>query len=390
MEKTTRIQSIDILRGLVMIIMALDHTRDFFHISAASADPLNPATTHAGLYFTRWITHFCAPIFIFLSGISVFLSSQQKDSSQASIFMIKRGLWLIFAEIIIMTFALTFNPVYSFIFLLVFWSIGWSMILLGIFSKISGKVVTVLGMLIVFGHNLLDFADLPQTGTPAFLIKIFFTGAATILPLSPTHLIGFFYAVLPWTGMMFLGYAAGTWYQKDFSEITRRKYLIRSGLALCLIFIILRTINVYGDPAPHQEYPTFIQNVFSFMNLSKYPPSLLFFCMTIGPALLILAALENVSNKVTRVIAVYGNVPFFYYVAHFYYLHLLLAVAFFLSGYQVKDIIQSPIFFKPAGFGFQLPVVYAIWLFVVASLYLPCLWFKRYKTKHNQWWLKYI
>jgi len=304
--------------------------------------------------------------------------------------MIKRGLWLILADILIMTFGLTFNPQYSLIFLLVFWSIGCSMILLGIFSQISKRVVLILGLLIVFGHDLLSLAELPKTGTTAVLIQIFLTGAATIVPLNSTHLIGFFYAILPWTGIMFLGYSAGAWYNKNFPESTRRQYLKFSGAALCLLFVVLRSINIYGDPSARQVYPSLIQNVFSFLNASKYPPSLLFFCMTTGPALLLLPALENASGRVAKAVATYGNVPFFYFVVHFYFLHLLLVAAFFLNGYGTKDIVQSPLFFRPRNFGFSLIAVYAIWLFVVASLYQPCLWFKRYKTKHNQWWLNYV
>jgi len=390
MGTTPRIHSLDILRGIVMVIMALDHTRDYFHITATTANPLDPASTNTALFFTRWITHFCAPVFVFLSGMSVYLSAQNKTIAEAGAFAIKRGLWLIFADIVIMTFGLTFNPAYSFIFLLVFWAIGCSMILLGIFSQVSRTLVLATGILIVFGHDLLNFANLPQTGTVSVLIKILITGAATIVPINSTHLIGFFYAVIPWTGIMFLGYAAGTWYKKDFPAVTRKQYLVLTGIALCVLFIILRTVNIYGDPSLRKVYSSFLKNVFSFLNVSKYPPSLQFFCITIGPALLVLAALEGASNKITRVMSTYGGVPFFYFVVHFYLLHILLVAAFFLSGYQTKDIVQSPLFFRPPAFGFNLPVVYAIWLFVVASLYQPCLWFKRYKTNHNQWWLKYI
>jgi len=390
MGTTTRIQSIDILRGLVMIIMAIDHTRDFFHITAMTADPLDPATTTTGLFFTRWITHFCAPVFVFLSGLSVFLSGQHKTPSQAGIFTIKRGIWLIFAEIFILTFGLTFNPLYNFILLLVIWAIGWSMVLLGVFSRISRWLVLLMGIVLVFGHDLLNFVSLPKTGVEALLLKIFLTSSGTVVPLDSNHLVLFSYAILPWTGIMFLGYSAGRWYRKDFPAATRTKYLVVSGLSLCALFAVLRISNAYGDPSLRKVYPTLIQNIFSFLNASKYPPSLQFFCMTIGPALLLLSALENVSNKITKVISGYGSVPFFYFVVHFYVLHLLLVVVFFLSGHQINEIVQTPFFFRPPNFGFTLPVVYAIWLIVVASLYRPCLWFKRYKTNHDQWWLKYI
>ena len=390
MVKTIRIQSIAILRGLVMIIMALDHTRDFFHSTAMTADPLNPATTTAALFFTRWITHFCAPVFVFLSGISAYLSAQNKTAAQAGNFLFKRGIWLIIVEIVIVTLGLTFNPLYNFVILQVIWAIGCSMILLAIFSRISKRLVLITGVILVFGHDLINYADLPATGVSSVLLKVFFTAFGTVLPLDKTHLIGVFYAILPWTGIMFLGYAAGGWYKKDFPVLTRKRYLIISGSLLIILFIILRFYNNYGDPSFRKEYSAAVQNILSFLNTSKYPPSLLYFCMTIGPALLLLAVLEKKMNSFLNILSTYGSVPFFYYVIHFYLLHILLIIAFFLTGHPVSEIVQVPFFFRPAVFGFSLPVVYLIWLFVVTLLYKPCLWFKSYKTKHDQWWLKYV
>jgi uncharacterized membrane protein len=382
MATKARILSIDILRGLVMIIMALDHTRDFFHLTAAK--------TTAALFFTRWITHFCAPVFVFLSGLSAYLSSQNKTVAQSCGTLLKRGIWLVIAEILVITLGLTFNPFYNFIILQVIWVIGFSMILLAVFSRISSWLVLVTGMILVFGHDLLNYADLPSEGTSSIFIKVLFTANGTILPIDATHLMGVFYAILPWTGIMFLGYAAGAWYKKDFPALKRKRYLLLSGLALTVIFIILRAYNHYGDPIPRREYPVLMRNILSFLNTSKYPPSLLYFCMTIGPALILLSVLEKTQNRLSVIISNYGSVPFFYYVIHFYLLHLLLAAAFFLTGHQVSEIVQVPFFFRPQVFGFNLPVVYLIWLFVVTLLYQPCVWFKRYKTNHDQWWLKYI
>ena len=390
MATLQRIPSIDIVRGLVMIVMALDHTRDFFHITAMTADPLDPSTTSVALFFTRWITHFCAPVFVFLSGLSAYLSAQNKTPVQSSIFLLKRGLWLIFAEIILITLGLTFNPLYNFVILQVIWAIGWSMVLLSIASRLSYWLVLSAGVILVFGHDVLNYVAAPDSQSAAIMMKVLLTASGTVLPLGKTHFVGVFYAILPWTGIMFLGYACGAWYKKEFPAVIRKKYLLLSGLGLVILFIVLRWVNAYGDPNPHKNFLSLLQNGLSFLNTSKYPPSLLYFCMTIGPALLLLRALEENRSRWSVIVSNYGSVPFFYYVLHFYLLHLLLVIAFFLSGHQFSEIVQLPFWFRPVAFGFSLPVVYLIWMSLIALLYRPCLWFKSYKTNHNQWWLKYI
>ena len=390
MATLQRIPSIDIVRGLVMIVMALDHTRDFFHVTAMTADPLDPSTTSVALFFTRWITHFCAPIFVFLSGLSAYLSAQNKTPVQSSIFLLKRGLWLIIAEIILITLGLTFNPLYNFVILQVIWAIGFSMIFLAIVSRLSYLLVLSTGVILVFGHDLLSYVSAPGSQSAAIMMKVLLTASGTVLPLGKDHLVGVFYAILPWTGIMFLGYACGAWYKKAFPAVIRKKYLLMSGLSLIILFIVLRWVNEYGDPNPHKNFTALLQNVLSFLNTSKYPPSLLYFCMTIGPALLLLRALEENTGRLAVIVSNYGSVPFFYYILHFYLLHLLLVIAFFLTGHHFNEIVQLPFWFRPAAFGFSLSVVYLIWISVVALLYRPCLWFKSYKTNHNQWWLKYI
>jgi len=385
-----RILSIDILRGLVMIIMALDHTRDFFHIGAMTGDPLNPDTTTVMLFFTRWITHFCAPAFVFLSGLSAYLSAQGKTPGQVSTFLFKRGLWLIFVELTVITFGLTFNPGYNFIILQVIWAIGTSMIFLAIFSRLSHKVVLIAGLLLVFGHNLFNLFPAPKDPATGMFLKVFFTASGTVLPLSANHFAGVFYAILPWTGVMFVGYGVGAWYRRGYNAERRRRNLLMVGFLTVFIFVALRLINIYGDPFPRKEYGDLLKNLLSFFNVNKYPPSLQYISMTLGPAMLFLAITENISNWFTKVTSVYGAVPFFYYVLHFYLLHILLIAVFFATGQSTKEIVQIPFMFRPATFGFNLPLVYLIWLAVVASLYLPCRWFKRYKETHRQWWLRYV
>jgi len=385
-----RILSIDILRGIVMIIMALDHTRDFFHIGAMTADPLNPDTTSGILFFTRWITHFCAPTFVFLSGLSAFLSAQSKTPTQASAFLLKRGLWLIFIEIVVITLGLTFNLHYNFIILQVIWAIGCSMVFLALASRISFKTVLIVGLVLVFGHNLFDLFPAPKNETSGLLLKVFFTASGTVVPLNSNHLLAVFYAILPWTGLMFLGYAVGAWYRKNYDADRRKRNLMIVGFLTLFIFIALRLINIYGDPAPRKEYHDLFKNLLSFFNVSKYPPSLQYSSMTVGPALLVLAFTENISNWFAKIVRVYGAVPFFYYVLHFYLLHVILMVMFFATGHTAKEIVQVPFYFRPVAFGFNLPIVYLIWIGTVASLYLPCKWFKQYKETHRQWWLRYV
>ncbi|GGI25804.1 membrane protein [Pedobacter mendelii] len=373
-----------------MVIMALDHTRDYFHIDAMTGDPLNPDTTTGILFFTRWITHFCAPTFVFLSGLSAYLSAQKKTSAQASKFLLKRGLWLVVVEIVIITFGLTFNPLYNFIILQVIWAIGCSMILLAFFSRISYKLVLIIGILLVFGHNIFNLFPAPKDETAGSIIKILFTAFGTVIPIGNNHFIGVFYAILPWTGIMFLGYAAGKWFTNDYDPITRHKNLKNYGALALIIFVALRLLSVYGDPVPRKEYHDLFKNILSFFNVSKYPPSLEYTSLTLGFALTFLVIAESIKNKVFKVFSVYGSVPFFYYTIHFYLLHSILILLFFLEGNTTKQIIQIPFLFRPVKFGYDLWIVYCIWLVVVISLYYPCKWFKKYKATHKNWWLNYI
>lgn len=371
-----------------MIIMALDHTRDFFHYTAMTADPLDPATTTPLLYFTRWITHYCAPTFLFLSGLSAYLSSRSKPINEASSFLLKRGLWLVIVEVTLITFGLTFNPFYNFIILQVIWAIGISMVLLGLFIRTSYKIVLTVGLLLVFAHNTFDYIDLPKTGAVSVIVTIFLTTSGKVFPIDQSHVIGDFYAVLPWTGIMFLGYSIGPWF-KDFPAERRQKLLLITGFAAIILFIVLRFARGYGDPGAWKPGE---HSMFSFLDTSKYPPSLQYTCMTIGPSLLLLAFFENFQSAFTRVVSVYGRVPFFYYILHFYILHTLLVIVFFATGHTPAQIFdpQSIFAFRPVNFGYTLPIVYLIWLSVVALLYLPCRWFNHYKITHQHWWLGYL
>ncbi|MFI5138384.1 MAG: DUF1624 domain-containing protein [Sphingobacteriales bacterium] len=387
-----RIQSIDILRGVIMLIMALDHCRDFFHNGGAFSDPTNMATTTPILFFTRWITHFCAPNFVFLSGISAYLAGTRRTKSELSSFLIKRGIWLVFIEVVILTFAFSLNPFYNFVILQVLWVIGVSMIILGLLVKAPLKVIAIIGALIFFSHDILDYLQLPKTGVEADLIKLFFTAKGTVFQLNQSRYIFDLYALIPWTGVMLLGYVFGSLYQSSFDQQRRKKILLYTGLATLSLFVVLRYFNIYGDPAPWSVQRNGVFSFMSFLNVSKYPPSLLYSCLTIGVGLVVLSLTEHIQNRLKAIFVIYGNVPFFYYVLHFYIIRALSIIVFFAQGYGTNQIVAPgrPFLFSPPNFGFHLGGVYLVWLFVIASLYFPCRWFSKYKKTHNQWWLSYL
>jgi uncharacterized membrane protein len=387
-----RIHSIDILRGVIMLIMALDHTRDFFHNAGPFSDPTDMATTTPILFFTRWITHFCAPNFVFLSGISAYLAGTRRTKSELSSFLIKRGLWLIFVEVVILTFAFSLDPFYNAVLLQVLWVIGLSMIILALLVRAPLKVIAIIGALILFSHNILDYLQLPKTGVEATLLKLFFVARGSVLPINSNHFIFDLYAIIPWTGVMLLGYVLGSVYTKAFDPQKRKKILLYTGIAALALFVVLRCFNLYGDPNPWAVQRNSTYTFMSFLNVSKYPPSLLYCCLTIGVCLIVLSLAEHIQNKLTAIFIIYGNVPFFYYILHFYIIRAINIIVFFAQGYGTSQIVtpNAPFLFRPTHFGFNLAGVYVVWFIVIASLYLPCRWFSKYKKTHNQWWLSYL
>jgi uncharacterized membrane protein len=389
-----RIQSIDILRGVIMLIMALDHTRDFFYFAGPTIDPTDMATTTPMLFFTRWITHFCASNFVFLSGVSAYLAGTRRTKSELSAFLIKRGLWLVVVEVVIVSFATSLNPHYRFLFLQVLWTIGLSLVILGLLVRAPLKVIAIIGTLIFFGHDILDYIQLPKTGTAAALLKLILIAKGTVLRITHAHAVLGQFALIPWTGVMLLGYVFGSLYKSSFDAQRRRKILLYTGVAMLTLFLVFRYFNIYGDPSPWAVQRNGTFTFLSFLNVSKSPPSLLFLCMTIGPGLIVLSLTEHIQNKLTAIFIVYGSVPFFYYVLHFYIIRAVNIIVFFAQGYSAKQIVdpthQNPFLFQPPHFGFNLGGVYLVWLFVIASLYFPCRWFSRYKKTHKQWWLSYL
>lgn len=384
-----RIQSIDVVRGLIMIIMTLDHCRDFFHLQGRQYAPTNMATTTVVLFFTRWITHFCAPTFVFLSGVSAYLAGLKRSKKELRAFLIKRGCWLALADMVIITFMFTLNPSYPAFVLEVLWAIGCSMIILGLLISLPLSWIALTGCVIFFGHNLLDYAHLPQDGVAGNALTLLLTAVGAVIPLGSGRMIIVLYAILPWTGVMLLGYVAGSLYKPGFDAQKRRKILLIAGCAATLLFVVLRFINQYGDPAPWSVQRNAAHSLLSFLNASKYPASLVYLCMTLGPVLILLSLVERVENRFTAFCKVYGNVPFFYFVVHLYFIRAINLVLILVSGMEIKTT-GSPLVWQVVGFGYPLWRVYLFWLFVVTALYFPCKWYVNYKRLHRQWWLSYL
>jgi uncharacterized membrane protein len=385
-----RIESIDLLRGLVMIIMALDHTRDYMHTTSWTEDPLSMETTTPILYFTRWITHFCAPVFVFLSGMSAFLQSKRKTKKELSLFLITRGIWLILAEMLIVNLIFTFDISYSTIGLQVIWAIGISMLFLGLAIWLPFPVIFAIGLIIVLGHNALDYYEKDHTGPYNPWYELLHKPNYDTIPFIGNIKLLILYPFLPWLGLMFCGYCFGK-LVSDRQGAARKKLLLITGFSLILLFIALRYINEYGDPTAWSEQKNGTFTFLSFMDVTKYPPSLLYMCATIGPALIFMAFFDEAKSRIAKMISVYGRVAFFYYLLHFFILHLACAIMFFINGHSFAESDNIGILFVVPGEGVPLWAVYLIWIAVIIILYPLCSWYDNYKTKHKEkWWLSYL
>jgi uncharacterized membrane protein len=380
-----RLESIDVVRGVIMILMALDHTRDFFGIPGQSPTDLASAT--AALFLTRWITYFCAPVFFLLTGTGAYLSLRRKSPRELSRFLFTRGLWLIFLEVVLLRcFAYQFNVDYRVTMLLVLWALGWAMITLAALVRLPASVVTAFGVLLIAGHNLLDAV---QSANPLWSIL----HAPGFVLNTPEHVVFVAYPLIPWIGVTAVGYGLGQVYGWDADR--RRSFLLRLGVALSLAFLVIRGLNAYGDPSHWMRQKTAAFTALSFLNTIKYPPSLLFLLMTLGPALVFLGLVDRRTPRTLRPALVIGKVPLFYYVLHFALIHLLAVITCTLRYgsahwmFESLDLAHYP-FTAPPGWGYSLPVVYLVWAFVVIAMYPLCLWFAALKQRRSDAWLSYL
>lgn len=387
-----RIQSIDLLRGIVMILMALDHVRDYFHHDSFYFDPTNLETTTVPLFLTRFITHFCAPVFIFLAGTSAFfVGNRMKTKMELSAWLIKRGFWLIFLEFTVVKFGWYFTLHFDNLDLIVIWAIGASMICLAAAIHLKTKFMLALSLLLVFGHNAFDF----YTPPPDSFIHIVWNLLHVQGPfqLGSCHLF-IVYPLIPWIALMMLGYLLGNWYTSDFNPSKRKNYLRTIGLSSLLLFVLLRLFNLYGEPVDWSIQPQISHSILSFINVSKYPPSLDYVLITLGISLLFLSVAENIQSAISKPIIVIGRVPMFYYILHIYLIHGLSLLAAYATGYDPMLLVSDQFISmipELKGYGFSLSQTYLVWIIVVLCLYPLCHWYNNYKNKNRQyWWLSYL
>lgn len=382
-----RLDSVDLLRGVVMIVMALDHARDFF--SGAHFDPTDLTQTSAALFLTRWITHFCAPVFVLLAGTSAYLSlGRGRSKSDLSHFLVTRGLWLVLLELTVIKLGWdSWSYHLDDVGLQVVWALGWSMVALAALIHLPMWALTTVGAAMVLGHNAFDGVAPEAFGALAPVWRVLHVNAPLMGAASP-HQPGWnavfvAYPLVPWIGVMALGFALGRLLDTD--PARRRRALVRLGLGLIALFVLLRAGNFYGEAKLWSVQSSPLFTLFSFVNTTKYPPSLLYLAMTLGPSLLALAAFERWRGFGAGFVRVYGRVPMFYYLLHLFVLSSAAAIAWRLAYHRAFYVWDEHL----VG-GWSLPVVYAIWIGVVLALYLPCRWFMRLKARRRDAWLSYL
>ena len=422
-----RVHSVDLLRGVVMMIMLLDHVREFVHAGALQSDPTNPATTTVAIFFTRWVTHYCAPIFVFLSGVSIYLQSMNgKPRGELSRFLWTRGLWLVFLEFTVVRFGTVFNLDYSFFGMAqVIWVIGVSMIVMAALVHAPVKVVGAVGLLMIVLHNLLDGFLVPPNiafaGTPppdlGQTLWIILHQPGIVPIFGGASQVFFGYPLIPWVGVMMLGYAVGSVYAWEARD--RRRVLLYAGITATVLFVALRFANVYGDPQrwttrdafvrqtaqeapaqpgrvrPDPESATSAYTLLSFLNTTKYPPSLLFLLMTLGPGLIVLSLTDGISGASVwqRIPITFGRVPMFYYIMQWFTAHGFGVILGYLAGVDVGYLFRSLLEMgqaAPPGHGFSLGTTYVAWIAGLIILYPLCKWWGGLKRRSKHWALSYL
>ena len=383
--RLARLTSVDTLRGIVMIVMALDHVRDFFGVPGIS--PTNLAQTTVPLFMTRWITHICAPTFFLLTGTGAFLSLRKKSVVELSWFLLTRGLWLVFLEVtVIRCLGFQFNFDYQVTMLVVLWALGGAMIALAALVWLPLWLIATIAIAMIAGHNLLDGI---RSANPWWVLL----HQPGFVFNRPGFVVFASYPLIPWIGVTAAGYVLGQIY--SWSSEKRRGFLLKTGLGLVVAFIVLRTWNIYGDPVQWAPQNSFGLSVVSYLNATKYPPSLLFLLMALGPSLLILRALDRGVPVWLQPSLVFGRVPLFYFVLHLSLIHLLAVIVCYTQNGSAHWMFESPNlgaypFTPPPGWGLSLPVIYAIWVLVVAMLYPVCRRFAALKQRRNEVWLSYL
>jgi len=388
-DRMKRINSIDITRGIVMVIMALDHTRDLIHFTSVTEQPTALSTTTPELFFTRWITYLCAPTFVFLSGVSAYISLLDKNNiNNSRNFLLSRGIALIITEFTLVNFGLWFDVHFGIFLFDVIAAIGFGFIILSLLLKAPAKTIGIIGLVIIFCHNLISFIPVNQTSTLIKILMPFFVTGAIPFDDGKLFIIG--YPPIPWLGIMLIGFALGKLF--ELPEAQKKNIFFKIGLSSILLFIIIRTINIYGDSFQWASQKNGVYTFLSFMNVTKYPPSLQFYLITLGIMFLILSSVEGLKNKFSETTIVYGKVPLFYFIIHWYILHPIMFLIVFSQGYKSSDLVFGFNLGRPKGpSGVNLWLTYLIWILVVILLYPVCKWYGKYKENHREKkWLRYL
>ncbi len=361
--------------------MALDHIRDYFHFDAFLHDPLDLRFSPYPLFLTRWITNFCAPTFIFLTGLSAYLYGLKHTQNQLSNFLLTRGLWLIFLELTVVYFGWFFGTSGYHPLLMVIWAIGISMVFLALVSRLPYMFILIIGLCIVFLHNLLDGVHFTKgTIGDDFWILLHERGG---IQITDNFKIGVLYPVLPYLGLICFGFAFGKVFSPQMENAKRKRILLVTGISCIALFVVLRFPNLYGDAAHWEHQMPSRYDFASFINTTKYPVSLLFALMTLGPSILFLYFFNDIRNWFTNILVTIGKVPMFYYIVHLYLLHLVAALTESSTTINGMGL--------PLKSHFHLGGVYLIWISIVLALYFPCKWYGKYKSAHpEKWWLSYL
>ncbi|HWA40994.1 MAG TPA: heparan-alpha-glucosaminide N-acetyltransferase domain-containing protein [Gemmatimonadales bacterium] len=384
-----RVESVDLLRGIIIILMAIDHSRDFF--GTIGADPTDLATTTPALFFTRWITHFCAPVFFLTTGIGAAFSGRRRTTAGLSRHLLARGLWLVLLEVTVLRFGMQFNLDYRTTILTVLWALGWSLVALALLVHLPARAIAAIGLTLIVGHNLLDGIPPGRFGALAPLWNVLHQPG--LLFISGDRIVILAYPLIPWIGVTAVGYALARVYEWPSEE--RVRWLWRTGVLVTALFLVLRAVNVYGDPRPWESQPTMAGTLISFFNVNKYPPSLLFLTMTLGPALMALAWFDARTPKLLRPALTFGKVPLFFFLLHFPLIHLLAVGVSWARWGAIHWMFESPTpdrfpITPPPGWGFGLPVVYLVWAVTVVALYPVCRWYAGVKARSGSPWLSYL
>jgi len=381
------------LRGLVIVIMALDHVRDYFMIGSA-LDPAADPNVAAPLFFTRWITHFCAPVFVCLAGVSAGLMASRKTPRTLGWFLLTRGLWLVVIEWLVISTGFTFAPwgIQQIgglvgVPMQVIWAIGASMLILAGAQFLGARVCLALGAVMVLAHNGLD-AVWPMTDGPLDTAHPWWVALhAQMAIVAPPFFFALVYPVPPWAGVMLLGYGAAALFREPPARRDRR--LLIGGVIATVAFIVVRFVGLYGDPNGWEGHTSVVGTAIDFFNVTKYPPSLLYLLMTLGPPAILLALADRLPAAISRVFIIYGRAPLAFYVVHFYVIHTLSILLGMVQGFSAAQFLTLSFFF-PMGYGLPLPGVYIVWLLVVVSLYPWCRWVAAVKARRTDWWLSYL